>query len=72
MKLPDFNLNLLNTDRKATRFIWGALTVLVAVSSLIAFRQDYFVRSTAIYFFTPNAQGLNIRNGRQIHRFQGG
>lgn len=33
--------------------------VLLAVSGLIAFQQDYFVRNTAIYFFAPNAQGLS-------------
>ncbi len=33
--------------------------VLVVVSGLIAFRQDYFVRNTAVYFFAPNAQGLS-------------
>ncbi|MDD5058338.1 MAG: MlaD family protein [Sideroxydans sp.] len=59
MKLPNFNLTILNTERKTTRFMWVALLVLVAVSSMIAFKQDYFVRNTAIYFFAPNAQGIS-------------
>jgi len=59
MKLPNFNLSTLNTERKTTRFMWGAIAVLLVVSTLIAFRQDYFVRNTAIYFFAPNAQGLS-------------
>ncbi len=59
MKLPNFNLTILNTERKTIRFMWGAMLVLVAVSSMIAFRQDYFVRNTAIYFFAPNAQGIS-------------
>lgn len=41
------------------RFMWGAILVLLAVSGLIAFQQDYFVRNTSIYFFAPNAQGLS-------------
>ena len=59
MKLPNFNLSMQNTERKTARFMWGAIVVLVAVSALIAFCQDYFVRNTAIYFFAPNAQGLS-------------
>ncbi len=59
MKLPNFNLAMQTTERKTTRFMWGAILVLVAVSTLIAFSQDYFVRNTAIYFFAPNAQGLS-------------
>jgi phospholipid/cholesterol/gamma-HCH transport system substrate-binding protein len=59
MKLPNFNLNLQSTERKTSRFMWGAVAVLVAVSALIAFSQDYFVRNTSIYFFAPNAQGLS-------------
>lgn len=59
MKLPNFNLNTLKTERQTTRFMWGAIAVLTVVSGLIAVRQDYFVRNTAIYFFAPNAQGLS-------------
>ncbi len=49
----------MNSERKTTRFVWGAIAVLFVVSCLIAIRQDYFVRNTAIYFFAPNAQGLS-------------
>ncbi len=59
MKLPDFNQNTINTERKTSRFVWGAIAVLAVVLSLIAFRQDYFVRNTSVYFFAPNAQGLS-------------
>ncbi len=59
MKLPDFNRATSITVNKTSRFMWGALAVLVIVSGLIAYRQDYFVRNTAIYFFAPNAQGLS-------------
>lgn len=59
MKLPNINLSSQKTERKTTRFVWGAIAVLVLVSGLIAFRQDYFVRNTSIYFFAPNAQGLS-------------
>lgn len=59
MKLPNFNLSTMSSERKTTRFVWGAIAVLFVVSSLIAIRQDYFVRNTAIYFFAPNAQGLS-------------
>lgn len=59
MNLPNFKLAILDTERKTTRFVWGAIVVLVVVSSLIAYRQDYFVRNTSIYFFAPNAQGIS-------------
>jgi phospholipid/cholesterol/gamma-HCH transport system substrate-binding protein len=59
MKLPNFNLTTLNTERKTTRFMWVAVAVLVVVSGMIAYRQDYFVRNTSIYFFAPNAQGIS-------------
>lgn len=59
MKLPDFNQITQGTERKTSRFVWGAIAVLVVVLSLIAFRQDYFVSNTAVYFFAPNAQGLS-------------
>lgn len=59
IKLPDFKLNIQNTERKTSRFMWGAFAVLIAVSSVIAFKQDYFVRNTSVYFFAPNAQGLS-------------
>ncbi len=59
MKLPDFNLGIQQTERKTRRFMWAAFAVLVLVSGVIAFRQDYFVRNTSVYFFAPNAQGLN-------------
>lgn len=49
----------MHSERKTNRFVWGAIAVLFVVSSLIAFRQDYFVRNTAIFFFAPNAQGLS-------------
>lgn len=59
IKLPDFKLNIQNTERKTSRFLWGAFAVLIAVSAVIAFKQDYFVRNTSVYFFAPNAQGLS-------------
>lgn len=59
MKLRDYNLRLLNIERRTGLFLLGALAVLLLALLLIAIKQDYLVRSTAIYFFTPNAQGLN-------------
>jgi phospholipid/cholesterol/gamma-HCH transport system substrate-binding protein len=59
IKLPDFKQSIQNTERKTSRFMWGAFAVLVAVSAVIAFKQDYFVRNTSVYFFAPNAQGLS-------------
>ena len=37
----------------------GAAGVMLLVLLMIAVKQDYFHRSTTIYFFTPNAQGLS-------------
>jgi len=59
MKLPNYNERLLTVEKRTRRFMLGAAGVMVLVLLLIADRQDYFRRSTAIYFFTPNAQGLS-------------
>lgn len=59
MKLPNYNQRLLIIETRTRRFMLGAAGVMLLVLLLIAARQDYFSRSTAIYFFTPNAQGLS-------------
>ncbi len=59
MKLPNYNQRLLMVEKRTQRFMLGAIGVLLLVLLMIAIKQDYFHRSTAIYFFTPNAQGLS-------------
>jgi phospholipid/cholesterol/gamma-HCH transport system substrate-binding protein len=59
MKLPNYNLRLQNIEKRTRRFMLGAAGVLLLVLAMIAAKQDYFSRSTTVYFFTPNAQGLS-------------
>jgi phospholipid/cholesterol/gamma-HCH transport system substrate-binding protein len=59
MKLNNYNQRLLNIEQRTKRFLLGALGAMLLALLLIAIKQDYLVRSTAIYFFAPNAQGLN-------------
>jgi phospholipid/cholesterol/gamma-HCH transport system substrate-binding protein len=59
MKLSIYNQRLLNIEKRTRRFMLGAVGVLLLVLLMIGVKQDYFHRSTAIYFFTPNAQGLS-------------
>lgn len=59
MKLSTFNQRLLTIEKRTQRFMLGAVGVMLLVLLMIAFKQDYFHRSTTIYFFTPNAQGLS-------------
>lgn len=59
MKLNNYNQRLLNIEQRTKRFLLGAFGAMVLALLLIAFKQDYLVRSTTIYFFAPNAQGLN-------------
>lgn len=59
MKQPNYNQGLLTIEKRTRHFMLGAAGVMLLVLLLIADRQDYFRRSTAIYFFTPNAQGLS-------------
>ncbi len=59
MKLSIYTERLLTIQKRTRRFMLGAVGVLVLVLLMIAVRQDYFQRSTTIYFFTPNAQGLS-------------
>ncbi len=59
MKLPNYNQRLLSMEKRTRRFMLGAIGVMLLVLLMIAAKQDYFSRSTSIYFFTPNAQGLS-------------
>lgn len=59
MKLPNYNQRLLSIEKRTQRFMLGAVGVMLLVLAMIAAKQDYFHRSTAIYFITPNAQGLS-------------
>ena len=59
MKLSIYNQRLLTIVKRTRRFMLGAVVVLLLVLLMIAVKQDYFHRSTPIYFFTPNAQGLS-------------
>jgi phospholipid/cholesterol/gamma-HCH transport system substrate-binding protein len=59
MKLPNYNQRLLSMEKRTQRFLLGAFAVMLLVLAMIAAKQDYFQRSTAIYFITPNAQGLS-------------
>jgi phospholipid/cholesterol/gamma-HCH transport system substrate-binding protein len=64
MKLSTYNQRLQNIEQRTKRFMLGAVAVLLLVLLMIAVKQDYFQRSTEIYFFTPNAQGLS--NGMAV------
>ncbi|OIR09513.1 mce related protein [mine drainage metagenome] len=59
MKLATYNQRLQNIEKRTRQFMLGAIGVMLLVLAMIASRQDYFHRSTSIYFFTPNAQGLS-------------
>jgi phospholipid/cholesterol/gamma-HCH transport system substrate-binding protein len=59
MKLSTYNQRLQNIEKRTKRFMLGAAGVMLLVLLMIATKQDYFHRSTSIYFFTPNAQGLS-------------
>ncbi len=59
MKLPNYNQRLLTIEKRTQRFMLGAIGVMLLVLLMIAVKQDYFHRSTPIYFYTPNAQGLS-------------
>ena len=59
MKLFNYNQRLLTIEKRTQRFMLGAVGVLLLVLIMIAVKQDYFHRSTTIYFYTPNAQGLS-------------
>ncbi|MDD2700565.1 MAG: MlaD family protein [Sideroxydans sp.] len=59
MKLNNYNQRLLNIEQRTKRFMLGALGAMLMVVLLVAYKQGYLVRSTIIYFFAPNAQGLN-------------
>lgn len=59
MKLPNYNLRLQKIEKFTKYFMLGAAGVMLVVLVMIAAKQDYFSRSTSIYFFTPNAQGLS-------------
>jgi phospholipid/cholesterol/gamma-HCH transport system substrate-binding protein len=59
MKLFTYNQRLLSIEKRTQRFMLGAIGVMLLVLLMIAVKQDYFHRSTSIYFYTPNAQGLS-------------
>ncbi len=59
MKLNNYNQRLMTIEQRTKRFLLGALGAMLLALLLIAFKQGYLVRSTTIYFFAPNAQGLN-------------
>jgi phospholipid/cholesterol/gamma-HCH transport system substrate-binding protein len=59
MKLSTYNQRLLTIEKRTQRFMLGAAFIMLLVLLMIAVKQDYFHRSTPIYFYTPNAQGLS-------------
>ena len=59
MKPNQFNQGLQHIEQRTRRFMLGAAAVLLLALLLIAVKQDYLVRSTTIYFFANNAQGLS-------------
>lgn len=59
MKLSTYNQRLQSIEKRTKRFMLGAVGVMLLVLLMIATKQDYFHRSTSIYFVTPNAQGLS-------------
>lgn len=46
-------------EKKTTRFIVGAGIALLALLVIVAIKQDYFSQTTSVYFFAPDARGLN-------------
>lgn len=64
MKLPPYSQKLFNIETRTRHFMLGALGLMLLVLLMIAIRQDYFSRSTSIYFIASNAQGLS--NGMAV------
>ncbi|MFA5371597.1 MAG: MlaD family protein [Sideroxydans sp.] len=59
MELPTYSQKLINIEKRTQRFMLGALGLMLLVLLMIGLKQDYFSRSTSIYFLTSNAQGLS-------------
>lgn len=59
MQPQNLNQPLRRMQSKSRWFVVGAVVVMILILALIAIRQDYFRKSTSLYFFAPNAQGLN-------------
>lgn len=64
MALPNYNAVLLRMEKSTTRFVVGAILLMVLLLVLIAIKHEYFSRSTSLYFSTPDAQGLS--NGMAV------
>lgn len=46
-------------ERRTIWFVLGSGITLSLLLAAVAIKQDYFSRTTSLYFFAPNAQGLN-------------
>lgn len=46
-------------EKKTIRFVLGSGIALLLLLAAVAIKQDYFSQTTSLYFFAPNAQGLN-------------
>lgn len=46
-------------EKKTIRFVFGSGVALLLLVAAVAIKQDYFSQTTSLYFFAPNAQGLN-------------
>lgn len=51
--------NYAGLEKKTMWFVLGALAVLLLLFGAVATKQNYFSQTTSLFFFTPNAQGLN-------------
>lgn len=45
---------------KSRAFVFGALFLFVALLLAVLIKQNYFSQTTTLYFFTPNALGMNV------------
>ncbi|MFA6971024.1 MAG: MlaD family protein [Gallionella sp.] len=55
----DSELQFAKVKIQSLRFILTATLILLALILTVAIKQDYFSQTTTIYFFSPNARGLN-------------
>lgn len=59
MQLPTYSQKLRNLEKRTQHFMLGALGLMLLGLLMIGLKQDYFSRSTSVYFFAANAQGLS-------------
>lgn len=61
MIAPTAEIQLDDAARSKSRwFAFGAVFLLGAVLVMVLIKQNYFSQTTTLYFFAPNAQGMNV------------